>query len=244
MLPKIAIVGYGQMGKQIEALALEAGFEVSEIFDVDRPLKDGKFDFDVAIDFTIPDTVFENVEILASKGKNIVLGTTGWYDRKDELKAIIDKYNVGLVWGSNFSIGVQMFFRIVENAAKLVNRSDIFDIMVHEMHHKRKKDSPSGTAVSIANLLLDNIDRKTELETSRVDNSLDDNTIHVSSTRGGEVFGRHTVYLDSISDSIELSHRAKSRAGFALGSLEAAKWIYGKKGFFKFTNVMDDVFRI
>lgn len=242
MLPRIAIVGYGQMGKQIESLAKDKGFEVAEIFDTNKPLKDGYFDFDVAIDFTYPDTVFENVKILASKGKNIVLGTTGWYNKKSELENIVNESNIGLVWGSNFSVGVQTFFRIVQQAARLIDKLDDFDVMVHEMHHKRKKDSPSGTAVSISQFLLNEIRRKNKIETARIDDEIGDDVIHVSSTRGGEVFGRHTVYLDSISDSIELSHRAKSRAGFALGSLEAAKWIHEKKGFWEFTQVMEDIF--
>ena len=234
MLPKIAIVGYGQMGKQIESLAKNQSFEVSEIFDIENPLKDGKFDFDVAIDFTFPDTVFENTRILAENGKNIVLGTTGWYHREDELRSIIEEAGVGLVWGSNFSIGVNSFFSIVKAAAKVMDKFDSFDTMLHEMHHMRKKDSPSGTAESLAKIIIEELQRKDKIETGRIDGEIDSNTLHVSSTRGGEVFGRHTVYFDSKSDSIELSHRAKSREGFAQGSLEAAKWIHGKSGFFDF----------
>ncbi len=241
-LPKIAIVGYGNMGKEIETLAKRDGYEITDIFDLKNPLKENaSYDFDVAIDFTFPDTVLKNVLILAEHNKNIVLGTTGWYDYKNEVKDIVDKNGIGLVWGSNFSIGMQMFFRITREASRLMNKIDNFDIMMHEMHHNRKKDSPSGTAVSLANIILEEVDFKTKIEKDSIDGQIEKDVLHLSSTRGGEITGRHTVYIDSYSDSIELSHRAKNRSGFALGSLTAANWINQNKGFHSFDDVLNNI---
>jgi len=241
-LPKIAIIGYGQMGKEINILARENNFEVTDIFDLDNVLNDTKdYEFDVAIDFSFPKSAIKNALILSSLGKNIVMGTTGWYDDAETMKKIISENNNGFVWGSNFSVGVQLFFRIIENAAKIIDKFDNFDLMLHEMHHRRKKDSPSGTAETLADIILQNVARKTSLETNAINGEVDEAKLHVSSTRGGEITGRHTLYIDSISDSIELSHRAKNRKGFAMGSLVAAKWIHNKKGYFQYNQVIDDI---
>jgi len=241
-LPKIAIVGYGQMGKAIESMAKENGFILTNIFDLNNTLNDSEeYEFDVAIDFSFPETAIKNAIILSSLKKNIVLGTTGWYEHTESMKKIISENNNGLVWGSNFSIGVQLFFRIIENASKIINNFENFDLMIHEMHHKRKKDSPSGTAVSLANIILNNVDRKNSIEKNAIDGDVDSDKLHLSSTRGGEITGRHTVYLDSISDSIELTHRAKNRKGFAYGSLVAAKWIHNKQGFYEYNQVLNDI---
>lgn len=239
---KIAIVGYGQMGKQIESLAQAAGCQVTNIFDLDNPIKEtGSYDFDVAIDFTFPDTVIKNVLLLARLKKNIVLGTTGWYQHASQVQEIVAQYKVGLVWGSNFSIGMQIFSRVISKAAELINPLDDYDVFMHELHHRRKKDSPSGTAVTLAQTILDKVNRKTEIETGRMDTEISPSTLHVSSTRGGEIAGTHTVYLDSLADTIELTHRARNRSGFASGSLVAAKWIAGKQGYYNFDNVMDSI---
>jgi len=238
---KIAILGYGQMGKRIEALANESGnFIITNIFDAKNPITSG--DYQVAIDFTKPDSAIDNVEKLTSLGKNIVLGTTGWYGNEEKIRKIVKDAGVGLVWGSNFSMGVQMYFRIVRAAARLVEKTDGYDTFAHEIHHVRKKDSPSGTAESIGKILMEELSGKSKLETGRIDETIDSNKLHFSSSRGGDIFGRHTVYFDSLADTIEIQHNAKSRDGFALGSLRAAEWISGKKGFYSFDEVMDSVF--
>jgi len=238
---KIAIVGYGQMGKRIEALANESGnFIVTNIFDAKNPITGG--DYEVAIDFTSPLHAFDNVQKLASYGKNIVLGTTGWYDDEDKMKKVIEDAGVGLVWGSNFSMGVQMYFRIVRAAARLVEKTDGYDTFAHEIHHVRKKDSPSGTAESIGKILMEELSGKSKLETGRIDEPIGSDKLHFSSSRGGDIFGRHTVYFDSLADTIEIQHNAKGRDGFALGSLHAAQWIADRKGFHSFDELMDDVF--
>ena len=241
-LPKIAIVGYGAMGRVIEKLAKDKGYYITDIFDKDNPLeRDADYDFDVAIDFTYPDTVINNIQILSDHGKSVVVGTTGWYNRRDEISNIVNKNETGLVWGSNFSVGVQMYFKIVKYASKLVNFLDSYDVMVHEMHHRRKKDSPSGTAEIMAKIITSNIDRKTGTEFNAINGEVDNSKLHVSSTRGGEITGLHTMYIDSLADSIELTHNAKNRTGFALGSLLAANWVHNKKGFYSFSEILTDI---
>ncbi|MFP4369801.1 MAG: 4-hydroxy-tetrahydrodipicolinate reductase, partial [Candidatus Kapaibacterium sp.] len=185
----------------------------------------------------------ENVELFSSMGKNIVLGTTGWYDKKDEIEKIVKKQGNGLIWGSNFSIGMQMLFRIVRKAAALMDKVDGYDIMLHEMHHMRKKDSPSGSGISLANIILDEVSRKKGIFSETAHEQINPNKLHLSSTRGGEIHGTHTVYLDSLSDTIELTHRAKNRSGFAKGALTAARWIKGKTGFYKFDDILDELWQ-
>ena len=241
-LPKIAIAGYGAMGKEIEKLAGEQNIEIAGIFDIDNKLSRSEdYDFDVAIDFSLPEAVIENIEILADKGKSIVVGTTGWYDKMDYVKKIVEDSGIGLVYGSNFSLGMNMFFRIIGEAAKLMSKVDGYDIFMHEIHHIRKKDSPSGSATTLAEIIMNEIKNKTKMQTEAVHRRIEEGELHVSSTRGGNVTGTHTVYLDSAADILELTHRARNRSGFAMGSLLAAKWIHGKKGFHVFSNVLEDI---
>lgn len=240
---KLALLGYGSMGREIEAIAHNFGFVVSEIFDIDRKIeRNGKYEFDVAIDFSASNAVKENAEIIASIGKNLVIGTTGLAEELEQLKEIAVLNNTGIIYASNFSVGMQIFRLLVENMAKLVEKSSSYDIFMHEIHHKRKKDSPSGTALSLAEIILSNSTTKKTIKTDKSEGTISPDELHVSSVRGGEVFGTHTVYSDSFSDTIELTHRAKNRRGFAEGALRAAEWIYGKKGFYKFDDVFESIF--
>lgn len=236
---KIAIVGYGAMGKEAEAQARQKNIEISEIFDIDRKLDaNKKYDFDVAIEFSRPDAVMGNIETLCAMGKNAVVGTTGWTGEIDKVKAMVADAGTGFVWGSNFSIGMRMFFKIVDLASKLANDFEQYDVFLHEIHHKRKKDSPSGSAKSIAEILLANLDRKTRAQYETAHEAIDAEALHVSSTRGGEVTGTHTLYLDSAADVLQLEHRAKNRSGFAGGAIVAAEFICGKTGFYEFGEVL------
>lgn len=237
----IALVGYGGMGKELERLAPQTGCSVAAVFDTERPLTREAGGFDVAIDFSLPGAVVENVRTLAALKKNIVLGTTGWAEHRDEIVALVEEAGIGLVYGSNFSVGMQMFFRIVRAAARLANAHEEYDVFLHEIHHVRKADSPSGTALTLAHLLLEELDRKSELLAETSHGKIAPDVLHVTSARGGEVNGTHTVYLDSLADTIELTHRAKNRSGFALGALSAAKWIAGKKGLYDFSEVFEEV---
>jgi 4-hydroxy-tetrahydrodipicolinate reductase len=240
--PKIAIVGYGSMGKEVEHIARDKGYIITDIFEIDNPLENHReYDFDVAIDFSFPDTVVENVKLLSELKKSIVLGTTGWYDKKDTIRELVEKTGIGLIYGSNFSIGMRMFFNIIENAARLVDRIGDYDIFIHEIHHKRKKDSPSGTAQTLSGIILDNVKRKNGVVTDAIQGEIKPDELHVSSTRGGEIMGYHKVYMDSAADTIELAHRAKNRSGFAAGAISAASWIYGKKGFYEFGDMLENI---
>ena len=241
-LPKIALVGYGSMGKEIERLARLENLKITNIFDEYKPLTENQdYQFDVAIDFTIPDAVFRNVDILTKLRKNVVIGTTGWYDNIDVVKDMVEKRNVGVVWGSNFSIGMQIFYKITDYSSKLFNKVEGYDVFLHEIHHKRKKDSPSGTAITLSDIILNNTDSKNEKLISTPTSRISTDELHVSSTRGGEVPGTHTIYYDSSADTIELTHRARNRTGFAQGAILAAKLIHQKKNFYEFGDLLKEL---
>ncbi len=241
---KIALIGYGAMGKEIEKTAKRNGIVITDIFELDSKISSSKkYDFDVAIDFGYSEFVRENVEVLSKLNKNIVIGTTGWEKDLIAIKELIKKSDIGCIYGSNFSIGIQMFQRITELACKLMNNIDGYDIMLHELHHKNKKDSPSGTALLLAKTILKNNNLKDEIITDKCEERISSNQLHVSSTRGGEIIGIHSIYLDSLADTIELTHRAKNRTGFAVGAVSAAKWIHKKKGLFQFNDMLDDLWR-
>lgn len=241
-MTRIAIIGYGAMGHEIERLAPSLGCEVTRIFDEYRPLTiDGPSEFDVAIDFTQPDAVLENVRVLCAMQRSIVIGTTGWYEQLPEIRSMVEASQIGCVWGSNFSVGVQMFLRIVRAAAIMAHDATEYDVMVHEWHHHRKKDSPSGTAISVANVIIDEMNRKNHIAIETEHGQIDPSALHVTSTRGGEIVGRHNVTLDSPFDTIDIVHNAKNRSGFAHGSLLAASWITNRKGFYEFTDVYPEI---
>ncbi len=232
--PKIALIGYGKMGKEIEHLAIEKGFILTDIFDIDKPLVLGKnYDFDVAIEFTTPTAVFENIKTIAKMKKNIVVGTTGWYDRLEEAKRIVEQEQIGLIYSPNFSVGIQILLKTVEQISKFINSINNYDILIEEIHHRHKKDAPSGTALLIAKKILENIKSKERITTNPLD--VDENSLQIASLRFGEVFGVHKILFDSEFDTIEITHTAKNRKGFALGALLAAVWIHNQKGFFEFS---------
>jgi 4-hydroxy-tetrahydrodipicolinate reductase len=242
---KIAIIGYGSMGKEVEKAALANKFEITNIFDIDNKISSfEKYEFDVAIDFSLPDAVLSNIQTLAKLNKNCVIGTTGWFAKFEEIKNIVNNSEIGCVYGSNFSIGMNYFFKIIEYSSKLLNKIDGYDIMLHEVHHNRKKDSPSGTANTLADIILKEYSKKDSINPDKIEGKILENQLHVSSSRVGEVTGFHTVWIDSLADTIELTHRAKNRSGFALGALEAAKWINNKKGFFDFKDCLENILKI
>jgi 4-hydroxy-tetrahydrodipicolinate reductase len=241
-MTKLALLGYGSMGHEVQRLASDYGCEVASVYDVDRPLtKSTSSDFDVAIDFTEPFAAIDNARNVCAMGKDLVIGTTGWYEQIHVLEHLQHEANNGIIWGSNFSVGVQMFFRLVRAIGILANDVDEYDVVMHEWHHKRKKDSPSGTALTAAGILLEEILRKTELDTETQHSKIEPHHLHVTSTRGGEIVGKHTVIVDGSSDSIELTHTAKDRSGFAKGALMAARWIHRKQGFYDFTHVYQQI---
>ena len=236
---KIALIGYGKMGRMIDEMSERAGVQVVARIDPNTP--DAEYqevnahslrEAEVAICFTNPDSALKNIEAVLAAGKDLVMGTTGWTEHKDRVSEMVKDANLGMVYSSNFSIGVNLFFHIVAEAAKVMNHFDMYDVMGLEAHHRQKHDSPSGTAVTLGELLLEHLDRKSILATQRLDRQPEHGELHFASIRGGHVPGTHSVWFDSEFDQIELTHRARTRGGFASGALVAAQWIKGKKGFF------------
>jgi 4-hydroxy-tetrahydrodipicolinate reductase len=233
---KIALFGFGKMGKEIESLAKEQGDSVARVFEVDNPVRaEALHDIDVCIDFSTPEAVLSNIRAAAEAERDIVVGTTGWAEHLSEIRQLVR--NSGLLHSSNFSLGMNYFFRIVRSAAELMNGAGVYDPYIHEIHHRQKVDSPSGTALTLARILVERIDRKKEVLSGPPVGNIGPEFLHVTSTRAGVVAGTHTVGFDSEADFIELKHVAKTRRGFALGALTAARWLRGKKGIY----TMDDV---
>ena len=246
----IALIGYGKMGRTVHALAKQNGIEITAIIDpvaVEATAKEisamALKNADVCIDFTQSSVLVENVKKIAALKKNIVVGTTGWYDKAEEVKKIVEQAKIGLIFATNFSIGVNLFYRIVKNAARLFNNFSEYDAFVLELHHNKKKDSPSGTAKSIGEIILQEMKRKNKMVFDKLDRQIEANELHVASVRAGSIPGTHTVGFDSNADTIELKHEARSRDGFAAGALLAADWINGKKGFFSIEDLMSQIIK-
>jgi 4-hydroxy-tetrahydrodipicolinate reductase len=247
---KIMLSGYGKMGREAEAAAVQRGHTVSERVD---PVAAGadyrelaavrKPSAEAVIEFALPDGIEERVRYYAEHRLPAVIATTNWADKADSVRKIVEAAGTGLVYGSNFSVGANLFFEIVRRAARLVGRFPEYDALAYELHHKRKKDSPSGTALTTGRILLDALGEsrgKKKLVTERLDRAIGADEIHFASVRGGYIPGTHTVLFDSAEDTIEITHTARSRAGFAVGSVLAAEWIVGKKGCFEFTDFMSE----
>ena len=219
---KLALVGYGKMGRMLDGLAAEYGFEVVARIDAGDDLALAK-GADVAIEFTTPSTAVSNIEALAKLGVPVVCGTTGWFEQLDQVKASVEAAGGALVYAPNFSIGVNVFARVVAEAAKLLADEKQYGAWAWEIHHNTKKDAPSGT-------LLKLVDAMKDAGYSRA--------IDVSSNRAGAHPGTHEIGFDSAADTITLRHSARSREGFARGALKAAQWIADKKGVCEFSDVL------
>lgn len=233
---RIALIGFGKMGREIDSIARERGETIARTFDSTRPVRpEALVDVDICIEFSTPSAVVENIRAAIEARRDIVVGTTGWEVHLPEFRSTVKES--GLLYSSNFSLGMNYFFRIVRRAAELMNHVTDYDPYIHEIHHRQKVDSPSGTALTLARLLIDRIDRKEAILTTAPEGKIKPEMLHVSSTRVGTVPGTHTVGFDSEADYIELNHVAKTRRGFALGALAAAQWLRGRKGIY----TMDDV---
>jgi 4-hydroxy-tetrahydrodipicolinate reductase len=245
---KIAIVGYGGMGREVERVLLSRGHTISARVDPAEEGADAKAvtaeiagASDMAIEFSIPDAALKNAESYARFGLSAVVGTTGWYGKLEELRLILKGAKMGYLYGSNFSVGAHLFFSLVAAASELANSSPEYDILGFEVHHKRKKDSPSGTALSLAKIITASHSRQKKLVTERLDRRIAPDELHFASLRGGEFPGTHTVLIDSAFDTVELTHRARSRGGFALGAVRAAEWLAGRKGIFEVSDFIRDI---
>ncbi|HUA61073.1 MAG TPA: dihydrodipicolinate reductase C-terminal domain-containing protein [Verrucomicrobiae bacterium] len=222
---RAAIVGYGKMGRLIEQLAPEYGFAIALKLD---EFNNSNFEgltaenfrgIDVAIDFSIPAAVSRNAEGIAALGVNLVIGTTGWAEHMHAVKRAVERHATAAVWSPNYSVGVNAFFRLVAEAARLLEKQPDYGAWAWEIHHSTKKDAPSGT-------LLKLVEAMKKAGYSR--------PISESSSRAGAHPGTHEIGFDSPADTITLRHTARSREGFARGALQAARWVIGKKGFFEF----------
>ncbi|MBU3914444.1 4-hydroxy-tetrahydrodipicolinate reductase [bacterium] len=242
---KVSIVGYGQMGQLIERCARDKNAEIVSIIDPFHPNATHKGfeesamkDVDVCICFSQPAVALKNIHDACEWKKNMVIGTTGWVDEMEHVKKQVNEAGVGLVYSSNFSIGVNIFFKIIEQASKIINQFDVYDILGYEAHHNRKIDSPSGTATTLAQILLDNIERKSKVHDEKLDRKIEPEELHFASMRGGSIPGTHAILFDSEFDTIELKHTARNRVGFATGAVIAAEWIVNKKGLYTETDMM------
>ncbi len=244
---RIAIIGYGKMGHEIERLAKVRGIDVAAIIDPNGKgaygeiNKESLANADVAIDFSTPNSVVDNVRKVASLGKNMVVGTTGWYNSINETKDIVRESGIGFIYSPNFSIGVNLFFKIVEESSKFFDKVREYDVYVHESHHNQKLDSPSGTAKVIGDIILKNIKRKNKLVFDKLDRKISPEELHIVSLRAGYIPGTHVVGFDGEADTVELKHIARSRAGFAVGAVMAAEWINGKRGFYTIQDFISDL---
>lgn len=219
---KLAIVGYGKMGRLIEQLAPEDGFTIHSRIDLNDDIRQAK-GADVAIEFSTPHSAIGNIEALAEAGVPAVVGTTGWLDHMDRARAAVERHGTALVWSPNFSIGVNVFLRVVHEAARLMAGETQYGAWAWEIHHHTKKDARSGTLIALEN----------EMKAAGYSRAID-----LSSNRAGAHPGTHEIGFDCAADTITLRHTARSREGFARGALKAAQWIPGKKGVFEFKDIL------
>ena len=230
---KLALIGYGAMGKLIKTLAEDKKHEiVLTIDEADAELSAEEFaeklrGVDAAIDFSTAEAVKRNVEACLLANVPLVEGTTGWNAEKDSIKNLVEEKQGAFVFGANFSVGVNLFYLITDFAAEIFARFEDYEAFIEEQHHSRKRDAPSGTALKLQEIVAKNIEKD----------------FSVSSTRAGRIPGTHRVGFDSAADQILLEHFARSREGFASGAILAAKWIVGRKGFWEFTEVMDEILK-
>ncbi len=237
---KIAIVGYGRMGHALEALAPEMGCEVVAHLDRDARLdREGLADAEVAIDFTAPAAAPAVIRTLAALGVDVISGTTGWQDELGGVSRAVAAAGTGLLHSPNFSIGVALFRRMVRHAALIVDSVEDYDMHLHEIHHRYKVDSPSGTAVALAEDILGQSARKESWAVDPPGGPGDPEVLGVSSAREGHVPGTHILSFDGPDDRIELRHDARSRNGFARGALTAAVWLKGRTGVYTLDDLLD-----
>lgn len=227
---KIALIGFGAMGKLIKTLAENKNHEITVVIDnssemfIDE-IAEKLQSADVAIDFSVSEAVIRNVKACLVAHVPLVEGTTGWNKELEHVKKLVEGRNGAFVFGANFSVGVNLFYRITDFASELFAKFDDYETFIEERHHSRKKDAPSGTALK----LKDIVSQHTTKDFS------------VAATRAGNIPGMHIVGFDGNADTVELTHTARSREGFASGAILAAEWIVGKKGFYEFTEVMDEI---
>ncbi|MFP4535671.1 MAG: 4-hydroxy-tetrahydrodipicolinate reductase [Spirochaetaceae bacterium] len=236
---KVVLVGYGRMGHEVADALRRRGHELLASVDpkhpeathrsvVEAPIAEAE----AVIEFSLAEAVAENARLYAEAGVPAVVGTTGWAKQEGDVRAAVESGGIGYLTGANFSIGANLFMILAEEAGRLINGLEEYDPILCEYHHAGKADSPSGTALRTAEGILRTVDRKKRIQTESLHRKVEPEELHVASVRGGSIPGTHTLTLDSAADSIEITHRARGRSGFADGAVRGAEWIRGKKGFF------------
>lgn len=248
---KIGLIGFGKMGREVQKMAQSRNHQVICIIDpVDAQATSREITaeslqgVDVCIDFSSPKSARDNVALVSTFGKGIVMGTTGWYDQLEQMRKEIIEKKGKMVYASNFSIGVNVFFRIVEESANMMSRFPAYDVGGFEMHHNQKADSPSGTAKTLAEILKKNTPSKKSIVYDLGNRKIGADELHFSSVRVGATPGTHHVFFDSGADTIQLIHTARNREGFALGAVMAAEWLEKKNaGFYTVSDWMSEIIK-
>lgn len=233
----IALIGYGKMGKEIETIALKRGHTITLKINKENSGKISKTDLqkaDVAIEFSTPHTVLKNIEDCFDAGLPVVVGTTGWYENFEAIKKNASEKNGSLFHATNFSLGVNLFFKVNSYLAELMNKYSDYEVSMDEIHHIHKLDKPSGTAITLANQVIAKMDRKTKWSIEEKNPE----TLYINDIREGEVPGTHIMKYHSDIDDIEIMHKAHSRKGFALGAVIAAEFLKGKKGIYTMNDII------
>lgn len=224
---KIGLIGYGNMGQMVEKAALGRGHSIVACMTSNQWDMEALQQADICIEFTHPECALDNIRRIAELKKEVVIGTTGWHDNLELVRSIVAEHQIGALYSSNFSMGVNLLLEILAHAAKVMNAFEEYDVAGIDFHHNRKKDSPSGTSLEIARTLEKNMERVDE--------------VPFSSIRCGSIPGTHTILFDSPCDTISITHEARNREGFALGAIQAAEWLRGRKGLYTFAECMQEI---
>lgn len=243
----ILLLGYGKMGKTIEKIALERGHQIAGRIDTDNHADLGNLksdEVDVVIEFSSPESAVENITYCISRGWPVVSGTTGWLSRRAEIEALCQARKGAFFYASNYSIGVNLFFRLNKQLAQFMHNYPSYHVSMTEVHHTEKKDAPSGTAITLAEGILEHLPHKqrwVNSEPGKEQVPVPEDAIEIESLREGTVPGTHIIRYESDVDRIEIAHTAHSRQGFALGAVVAAEWIIGREGIFGMDDLLDTV---
>jgi 4-hydroxy-tetrahydrodipicolinate reductase len=243
-------MGYGRMGREVEKILLERGHRIVSRVDSGgygdelRASEESLKAADAVIEFALPDGIEKNAALYSQYDLKAVIGTTGWVEKKETVFKPFENGKGAYLYGSNFSIGAQLFFRMTAAVSRMINKVEEYDVMLTEYHHNKKVDAPSGTALTAAQLIVDNLDRKKEILSGNPPGAIKAEQLHVASVRGGNIPGIHTLTLDSPADTLEITHRARNRSGFALGAIMAAEWLSadgGRTGIFTVDDFISDL---
>ncbi len=235
---RIAIAGTGRMGQAVEELSLLRGHKIVRRFNQANPVSESALECnpDVVIDFTQPKVAVSHITSYCATHVPVVIGTTGWYDRISEVRSLVKSCNGAVLYSSNFSLGIQLLLHALQALGSILDQLPEFDVAIHELHHSAKLDSPSGTAINLADQLIRILRRK--IEWDRPSTPYDSSKLEIASTRIGHVFGQHRIMIDGPADHIILEHTAKGRDGFAQGAVRAAEWIQGHTGLFTLEDML------